>query len=47
MNFTDVIYFLSAAFMVAILFLGIDENFAVIVAFLIFTLWLQMKKITD
>jgi hypothetical protein len=45
MNFTDILYFASALFMVSMLFFGIDENFAIVMAFIIFAVWLQIKSL--
>ena len=47
MNFTDIIYFISALFMVSILFLGIDGNFAIIVGFATVAVWFQVKKLIN
>jgi hypothetical protein len=47
MNFTDILYFLSALFMVSMLFFGIDETFAIITGFIIIALWFDFKKIID
>ena len=47
MNFADVIYFASAAFMISILFLGINGNFAIIIGFIIVALWFQVKKLIN
>lgn len=43
-NILDIIYFLSAAFMVFILFIGINAAFAILIGILIFLGWLQLKQ---
>lgn len=46
-NIIDIIYFLSAAFMVFILFIGINAVFAILIGILIFFGWLQLKKYNE
>lgn len=46
-NLFDIIYFLSALFMIIVLFAGVDQSFAVVVGFSILALWFKLKNIVE